>query len=179
MNFIKSCIAGIAALGIMMGVVAQPAAAQSGRYYNDNYNWVTPSWRAPKYKKRYNSNRGYNSNQYYGKTKKYPEVMSGGPRPYISPKRPKVVKFRKKYKNGSIVIDTKRRKLYYVLGKGRAYSYPIAVGKRGFAWTGTSKISAKKNWPDWRPPAEMRKRKPNLPKLMHGGLNNPLGAKAL
>ncbi|MEO1207790.1 MAG: L,D-transpeptidase, partial [Pseudomonadota bacterium] len=61
-------------------------------------------------------------------------------------------------------------------------------GRRASAWVGSACVcafrladanQAKKNWPDWRPPAEMRKRKPNLPKLMHGGLNNPLGAKAL
>ena len=179
MNFFKPTLAAIAALVVMVGAFAQPASAQSNRYYNDNYNWVTPSWRAPKYKKRYRHQQGYGAKKYYGKAKKNPAVLSGGPRPYIAPKRPKVVKFRKKYKNGSIVIDTKKRRLYYVLGKGRAYSYPIAVGKQGFAWTGTSKISAKKNWPDWRPPKEMRQRKPNLPKLMHGGLYNPLGAKAL
>ncbi|KUO58812.1 MAG: hypothetical protein APF80_14755 [Alphaproteobacteria bacterium BRH_c36] len=110
---------------------------------------------------------------------KSPDVMSGGAKPYIAPKKPSVVNFSGGYKNGSIVIDTAGRRLYYVLSKGRAYSYPIAVGKPGFSWAGVKHISSKKDWPDWRPPPEMRKRKPGLPKLMTGGLNNPLGAKAL
>ena len=112
--------------------------------------------------------------------KKGRDVWSGGGKPYIAPKRPNVVAFRhRKYKPGQIVIDTSKRRLYYVLKGKRAYSYPIAVGKPGFSWTGTKRITAKKNWPDWRPPKEMRQRKPNLPKLMKGGVKNPMGAKAL
>lgn len=161
---------------LVFGMYSAPASAQ---YRNSGYKWYqqSPSWSYNKPKKK---SWGYKKKKsYYGKSQKGPEVRSGGPRPHISAKRPKVVKFRKKYKAGSIVIDTRGRKLYYVLGKGRAYSYPIAVGKAGFAWSGVKKISAKKSWPDWRPPKEMRQRKPNLPKLMHGGIYNPLGAKAL
>ncbi|MBU2582189.1 MAG: L,D-transpeptidase [Alphaproteobacteria bacterium] len=110
---------------------------------------------------------------------KAPDVMSGGARPSIAPQKPGVVNFSAGYAKGNIIIDTAGKRLYYVLSKGRAYSYPIAVGKPGFAWTGVKRITGKKDWPDWRPPAEMRKRKPNLPMLMTGGLNNPLGAKAL
>lgn len=83
------------------------------------------------------------------------------------------------YAKGSIVIDTAGRRLYYVLGGGRAYSYPVAVGKKGFAWSGTKRITRKQAWPDWRPPAEMRRRKPGLPVHMAGGPKNPLGAMAL
>lgn len=83
------------------------------------------------------------------------------------------------YRKGSIVIDTAGRRLYYVLGGGRAYAYPVAVGKRGFTWSGTKTITRKQAWPDWRPPAEMRRRKPHLPKFMAGGKKNPLGAMAL
>ena len=105
--------------------------------------------------------------------------LGGGGKPRISAATPPVVKFRGRYKKGSIVIDTAGRKLYYVLGNKKAYRYPVAVGRKGFAWTGTQRISRKVSWPDWRPPKEMRQRKPHLPKLVKGGVNNPLGAKAL
>ncbi|MDX2288975.1 MAG: L,D-transpeptidase [Hyphomicrobiaceae bacterium] len=109
---------------------------------------------------------------------KVPDVMHGGGKPAIAAAAPAVVGF-SGYAKGSVVIDTAGRKLYYALGNGRAYAYPVAVGKSGFTWSGTKRISRVAQWPDWRPPAEMRKRKPNLPKLMTGGVNNPLGAKAL
>ncbi len=112
-------------------------------------------------------------------SKKGAAKLSGGSKPYIPPQAPKTVAFRSGYGAGTVVIDTKGRKLYYVLSSTAAYQYPIAVGRAGFSWTGTKTITRKTNWPDWRPPAEMRKRKPSLPKLMKGGINNPLGAKAL
>lgn len=107
------------------------------------------------------------------------DVVDGGPRPYIKPKRPPVLYLSKRYGAGQIIIDTAGRQLFYTLSRGRAYRYPIAVGRDGFRWYGVKRITAKKLWPDWRPPAEMRKRKPELPKLMTGGLWNPLGSKAL
>ncbi|MCH9808657.1 MAG: L,D-transpeptidase [Alphaproteobacteria bacterium] len=132
-----------------------------------------------RYSKKRRYGRKYRKKRYTKKRHKSKAVLSGGPRPYIAPRRPAVVRFGRKYRKGNIVIDTAGRRLYYVLSKGKAYSYPIAVGKPGFSWSGTKRITGKKNWPDWRPPAEMRKRKPNLPKLMTGGIYNPLGAKAL
>ena len=72
-----------------------------------------------------------------------------------------------------------KRKLYYVLSATSAYAYPIAVGRQGFGWTGKEKISRIADWPDWYPPADMRKRKPSLPERMLGGIRNPLGAKAI
>ncbi|MEM1306654.1 MAG: L,D-transpeptidase [Pseudomonadota bacterium] len=104
--------------------------------------------------------------------------MSGGPKPRIKSRRPQTVRFTG-YKRGEIIVDTAGRQLFYVLGGGRAYRYPIAVGKAGFQWFGTKRITRTAKWPDWRPPAETRKRKPHLPKLMTGGLYNPLGYKAL
>jgi lipoprotein-anchoring transpeptidase ErfK/SrfK len=83
------------------------------------------------------------------------------------------------YGAGKIIIDQSAKKLYYTVSSTQAYVYPVAVGKKGFKWTGTKKISREVNWPDWRPPAEMRKRKPHLPAYMAGGVKNPLGAKAL
>jgi len=107
------------------------------------------------------------------------EQLNGGPRPVIRAAAPPVIGFRSKYPKGTILIDTKRRRLVYVLSPSRAYLYPISVGRAGFQWVGTHKVTAKRNWPDWHPPAEMRERDPKLPVKMTGGLNNPLGAKAL
>lgn len=109
----------------------------------------------------------------------YPAVLQGGARPDISPQSPQTVAWRYGYGQGTIVIDTKARALYYVLGNGAAYRYPISVGREGFSWKGTEKISRVAAWPDWHPPAEMRQRDPRLPEVMTGGVNNPLGAKAL
>ena len=103
----------------------------------------------------------------------------GGPRPYIEPATPPVVAFSGPYLPGSIVIDTSARKLYYVTNSGSAFAYPIGVGREGFAWTGSEKVSRVTDWPDWYPPAEMRQRKPELPERMLGGLKNPLGTKAI
>jgi len=105
--------------------------------------------------------------------------VNGGPRPAIAPQAPPRVAFSGGYTPGSIVIDTSRRKLYYVTGPTSALAYPIGVGRDGFSWTGTQKVSRIADWPDWYPPAEMRKRKPELPEKMLGGLNNALGAKAI
>lgn len=103
----------------------------------------------------------------------------GGPQPKITAAAPSTVRFRSKYGKGTIIIDTSRRRLFYVLSGSTAYSYPIAVGRAGFQWTGQKRITNVKNWPTWRPPAEMRKRQPKLPVVMSGGIYNPLGAKAL
>lgn len=107
------------------------------------------------------------------------EEWVGGPRPQIQPATPPVISFPSSYARGTVIVDTQRRRLLYVLSNSKAYLYPITVGRLGFQWTGTKTITAKRDWPDWRPPAEMRKRQPNLPVLMTGGINNPLGAKAL
>jgi lipoprotein-anchoring transpeptidase ErfK/SrfK len=106
-------------------------------------------------------------------------VQDGGPRPIIAPKAPPIVAFPYSFPVNSIVIDTGRRKLYFVLQEGRAYEYSVAVGREGFRWTGTEMVSHKQAWPDWHPPTEMRARDASLPKKMTGGVRNPLGAVAL
>jgi len=106
-------------------------------------------------------------------------TQEGGPRPVITPQAPQVVSFSHDYPAASIVIDTSARRLYYVLPEGRAYEYPISVGREGFNWTGSETISRKQEWPDWHPPDEMRQRDPKLPQKMTGGIRNPLGAMAL
>ena len=80
---------------------------------------------------------------------------------------------------GTIVINTSERRLYYVNGDGTALRYGIGVGRIGFTWAGTTAVSAKKEWPSWTPPAQMLKRRPDLPRFMPGGPDNPLGARAM
>jgi len=80
---------------------------------------------------------------------------------------------------GTIVIDTPNKFLLLVQGNGRALRYGIGVGRPGFTWSGTKTISAKREWPDWTPPPEMLARRPDLPRHMVGGPENPLGARAM
>lgn len=107
------------------------------------------------------------------------DVRDGGARPEITAVPPPIVRFMHDYPLHSIVIDTNGRRLFFVLGDQRAYEYPISVGREGFHWTGTEKISRKQAWPDWHPPQEMRDRDASLPVKMTGGIKNPLGAMAL
>jgi len=80
---------------------------------------------------------------------------------------------------GTIVINTGTYHLYLVLPDGRAMRYGIGVARTGFEWSGAHAISMKREWPDWTPPEEMRRRQPGLPVHMEGGPDNPLGARAL
>lgn len=109
----------------------------------------------------------------------YPKYMDGGERPDIAPAKPPIVYFDRSEEVGSIIIDTQARKLYYVLSDKRAYEYPISVGREGFTWTGTERISRIAAWPSWTPPPEMHQRVPGLPITVSGGLKNPQGARAL
>jgi L,D-transpeptidase catalytic domain len=83
------------------------------------------------------------------------------------------------YAPGTIVINTSERRLYLVQAGGQALSYGIGVGRDGFRWSGTHRITAKKEWPAWTPPSEMLRRRPDLPRHMPGGIENPLGARAM
>ena len=82
-------------------------------------------------------------------------------------------------KPGTIIVNTAERKLYLVQEGGNAFRYSIGVGRVGFQWRGTHKVSAKKEWPTWTPPPEMRARQRGLPIQMAGGEDNPLGARAM
>jgi lipoprotein-anchoring transpeptidase ErfK/SrfK len=90
-----------------------------------------------------------------------------------------IVEFRTREPAGTIIIDTPHTYLYLILGGGKAMRYGIGVGREGFTWSGTERISRMKEWPDWFPPAEMIERQPYLPRMMAGGPGNPLGARAL
>ncbi|HMK71256.1 MAG TPA: L,D-transpeptidase [Xanthobacteraceae bacterium] len=80
---------------------------------------------------------------------------------------------------GTIIIDTPHFFLYLVEDGGKALRYGIGVGRPGFTWAGVKEISAMREWPEWRPPTDMLKRRPDLPRYMAGGPDNPLGARAL
>ena len=94
-------------------------------------------------------------------------------------KRGKLVAFEADASPGDIIINTHENRLYFVLGDGQAVMYRVATAKKGFEWQGSHQVSSKVKWPDWRPPVEMRKRRPELPAYMAGGPNNPLGARAI
>jgi lipoprotein-anchoring transpeptidase ErfK/SrfK len=89
------------------------------------------------------------------------------------------VSFDTRYKPGTIVVSTKERRLYLVTDEGEALRYGIGVGRIGFTWRGTHRVTAKKEWPGWTPPPLMLRRRPDLPRHMPGGEDNPLGARAL
>jgi lipoprotein-anchoring transpeptidase ErfK/SrfK len=82
-------------------------------------------------------------------------------------------------KPGTVIINTPERMLYLVEAGGRALRYGIGVGRPGFTWAGVKHVSQKREWPDWRPPEDMLRRRPDLPHYMTGGPENPLGARAL
>ena len=90
-----------------------------------------------------------------------------------------VVPFQSNQPAGTIVVRTSERRLYLVMGNGQAMRYGIGVGKQGFTWAGTETITRKAEWPDWTPPPEMIARRPDLPRHMRGGPDNPMGARAM
>jgi lipoprotein-anchoring transpeptidase ErfK/SrfK len=101
-----------------------------------------------------------------------------------SPIKRKVISFKENHPEGTIIIDTSDRRLYHVVGKGKAMAYGIGVGRDGFTWQGKNKITRKAEWPGWTPPKVMRDRVKRqegrvLPAYMPGGPDNPLGARAL
>ena len=100
--------------------------------------------------------------------------------PTVDPKYDRqLVDYRSEERPGTIVIDTPHHFLFLVQDNGKAMRYGIGVGRPGFTWEGVKTISAKKEWPDWRPPPEMIQRRPDLPRYMAGGPENPLGARAM
>ena len=110
------------------------------------------------------------------------DIMGGGPNFFqggSSPIPKATVNFNSNYAPGTIVVNTAERRLYLVLPDGQALRYGIGVGRDGFRWGGVHKITAKKEWPSWTPPAEMLARRHDIPRHMAGGINNPLGARAL
>ena len=106
-----------------------------------------------------------------------------GQRSNKSPIRRQTVRDDGSYGAGTIIVNTSERRLYYTLGNGRAIKYGIGVGREGFTWAGSNRISRKAEWPGWTPPPQMIRREAakgrKLPAYMPGGPENPLGARAL
>jgi lipoprotein-anchoring transpeptidase ErfK/SrfK len=108
-----------------------------------------------------------------------PPGSSSDGRPMASPIPRETVAYNGPYAPGSIVVSTSERRLYFVLPGRQAIKYGIGVGRPGFEWAGASRIINKREWPDWTPPPQMLKRRPDLPRQMEGGIGNPLGARAM
>lgn len=93
-----------------------------------------------------------------------------------------VVRYQTREKPGTIIVDTNKHFLYYVMGNNKAIRYGVGLGRTGFGWKGEVRVGHKKTWPAWTPPPEMIERDPRLTKFadgMPGGVGNPLGARAL
>ena len=109
-------------------------------------------------------------------------AKAGVHRNYSAIKR-QLISYDGPYKPNTIIVDTSERRLYYIRADGKAWKYGVGVGRQGFSWTGTNRISRKAEWPGWTPPKSMiareAKRGIKLPAYMEGGIKNPLGARAL
>jgi lipoprotein-anchoring transpeptidase ErfK/SrfK len=99
--------------------------------------------------------------------------------PVASPIPRQTVRFEGKEAPGTIIVRTGERRLYFVLPDHQALRYGVGVGRPGFTWSGVARIGYKREWPDWTPPPQMLRRRPDLPRHMEGGIDNPLGARAM
>ncbi len=108
-----------------------------------------------------------------------PQAAEPGQRSFDPRYNKQMVDYHGREGAGTVVIDTPNKYLYLVQGDGKALRYGVGVGRPGFTWSGTKTISAKKEWPAWTPPPEMLARRPDLPRHMEGGAENPLGARAM
>ncbi len=108
-----------------------------------------------------------------------PPSNYGRAAPETAPIPREIVNYPTRHAPGTIIVSSAERRLYLVLGDGKALRYGVGVGRPGFEWKGEQRITMKREWPDWRPPAEMLKRRPDLPRHMAGGEDNPLGARAM
>jgi lipoprotein-anchoring transpeptidase ErfK/SrfK len=100
----------------------------------------------------------------------------------LSPIKREIVGYEGPLAANTIIVDTSERRLYYTLGDGRAIKYGVGVGREGFQWSGSHRVTRKAEWPNWTPPPQMIRRRPELAQYasgMPGGPGNPLGARAL
>ncbi len=107
------------------------------------------------------------------------QSVIGSVGPIASPIPRQTVSYDSPYAPGTIVVSTKERRLYFVLPDHQALKYGVGVGRPGFTWSGVTVVANKREWPDWTPPSQMLLRRPDLPRHMAGGIENPLGARAL
>ena len=127
---------------------------------------------------RYQAYDPYGSQQ-RGTAYGYGQGAQAAPQAQVAPIPREVVGFDASYRPGTIVVSTSERRLYFVLPGGQAIRYGVGVGRPGFEWSGVKSIVAKKEWPSWVPPKAMLARRPDLPTYMAGGVENPLGARAM
>src|SRR3984893_17334476 len=90
-----------------------------------------------------------------------------------------VIAWHRGYARGTGVISSRELRLYYVLVSCEAIRHGVGVGREGCTWSGTKTVTMKRQWRDWTPPPQMLKRRPDLPRHMAGGMDNPLGARAI
>jgi lipoprotein-anchoring transpeptidase ErfK/SrfK len=103
----------------------------------------------------------------------------GGGRAAATPIPRETVSYATPHRPGTIVVNAQERRMYLVLENGKALKYGVGVGRPGFEWGGQKTVTRKQEWPSWTPPAQMLKRRPDLPRFMPGGPENPMGARAL
>lgn len=135
----------------------------SAQYYEPSYDGPNEYWEGD----RYQYNDPYSDPQGYDRAPLYEEGAPGSRQPSLRGGR------------GSIEIITSEHTLYYTTPSGEQFTYPIAVGREGKQWFGTTRVVSKKEHPEWRPTAEMRRKNPNLPAVVDPGPSNPLGTRAL
>ena len=150
MKYVK-CVSALALSGLLALSAVGPSYA--ARVYNfDTNRWEDPAERQ--------------------------EVVATNSRRY-NPIPREIVTYESRHKPGTVVVETSERRLYLILDDGKALRYGIGVGRDGFRWSGSHRITRKAEWPGWTPPPAMRKRVPGLPAYMPGGPENPLGARAM
>src|SRR5829696_324990 len=173
----------LALAGLLSAALFSQHAAAQGLFWGNSYEARQPQYAA------YGGRAGSDAYgaQYgaYGSTPQYGYYSQPDPafdeqyRPQPTPIPRQLVDFDTRHAPGTIVISTAERRLYYVTRRGEAIQYAVGVGRPGFEWSGTRQVTMKREWPDWRPPAEMIRRRPDLPRYMSGGEDNPLGARAM
>jgi lipoprotein-anchoring transpeptidase ErfK/SrfK len=104
---------------------------------------------------------------------------AGGGRAAATPIPRETVKYNGPHRAGTIVVNVQERRLYLIQADGTAMKYGVGVGRPGFEWGGSKNVTRKAEWPSWTPPAQMLRRRPDLPRFMPGGPENPMGARAL
>ncbi len=172
---------GQQARGLFAANYQAAAAAPSGAYLQaPQYQQPARQQLAFGYQTRPQQQQGYYYQQGAYQPPGYAPSSYGDMTQQLDPRyQRQVVEYRGSEKPGTIIVDTPHFFLYLVVDGGRAIRYGIGVGRPGFTWAGVKSISAKREWPDWRPPDEMLARRPDLPHYMPGGPENPLGARAL
>jgi len=174
-------IFAVSTLALTLLAGACPAQAQSNDDFFNLNGRNRAQYRNPNY---YQGGAYYQGGSYYqgGGYQGGSGFFGGGPSYYGGGSGPiprEVVGAPGGFTPGTIFISTSERRLYLILSHGQAIRYGIGVGREGFGWSGSHRITAKKEWPGWTPPAQMRARRPELPRYLPGGIENPLGARAM